>query len=166
MEGFLGIVRGNGEVEEARAIRAEDLPVHEWVRDSCQECRYQGRSWSCPPGAGSLEEARERLSGFSRAAFVRFRTSRDRKALERSVLDIEAGLREAGFGRAMGFFASPCTACEECGYPEECPKPEECRPTGESWGIDLMDASSRAGMPVEIARKGGDFKPVTVFLVD
>lgn len=166
MADFLGTVSGNREVEEARGIRVKDIPVHEWVREECSECRYQGKSWSCPPGVGSVKEARERLSGFRRAVFVRFRTSRDRKALEKAVLGIEASLKKAGFERAFGFFVSPCTACEECRYPEECPKPEECRPTGESWGIDLMDASVKAGIPVEIAKKGKEFKPVTLFLID
>ena len=167
MDKILEIVNGSPEVDEARIIRVADIPVSDWVREECRECRYHGKSWSCPPGVGSLGEARKKLSEFEKAVFVRFRTSGNRKALEEAVLGIESGFRKAGFGRVFGFFVSPCTACEECRYPGECPYPEKCRPTGEAFGIDLMETSVRtAGMPVEIVKKGEGFKPVTVFLVE
>ncbi len=111
MNRILEVVEQDHEVEDARLIRVRDIAVQDWVREECRDCMYFGKSWSCPPGVGSLEEAGRELSGFSNAVFVKFRSSGDRKTLERAVLNIEAGLRKAGFSRAMGFFTSPCTAC-------------------------------------------------------
>ncbi len=162
----LDIAGSNPRVEEARLLPARDIPVQEWVREACLSCRYHGKSWSCPPGVGGLEQARQTLSGYTRAIFLRFKSSRDRVALERAVLDIESSLRGAGFPRALGFFTSPCTACPECSYPEPCPRPGRSRPTGESWGIDLMDTSVRAGLPVELVKEGEDFRPVTLILLE
>ncbi len=166
MGSTLDIVKSNPLVDDARPIPVSDIAVQDWVRDACLSCRYYGKSWSCPPGVGSPEQARKTLSGYKRAIFLMFRSSRDRGALERAVLDMESSLKDAGFPRAMGFFASPCTACPECSHPRPCRKPESARPTGESWGIDLMDASVRAGLPVEIVKAGDDFRPVTLMLLD
>jgi predicted metal-binding protein len=160
----LGIVKSGSRVGDARLIPAREIVVQDWVRDACSSCRYFGKSWSCPPGVGPGDSGR--LTEYMRAVFLVFDSSRDRKSLERAVLDIESGLRKAGFSRARGFFVSPCTACPECSYPGPCRRPELCRPTGESWGIDLMATSVRAGLPLELAGEGEDFKPVTLFLID
>ena len=162
----LDIASSNPQVEDARLLSARDIPVQEWVREACSSCKYYGKSWSCPPGVGSPEQARRTISSYSRAIFIRFKSSRDRKPLERAVLDIESSLKKAGFPKALGFFPSPCTACPECSYPGPCPRPELSRPTGESWGIDLMDTSVRAGLHVELVKEGEDFRPVTLFLLD
>jgi predicted metal-binding protein len=153
-------------VDQAVTMPVDRIALQDWVRDSCRDCKYHGRSWSCPPGVGSLENARESLSGYSCSIFLRFKTSRDRQALEKSVLGLEAKLRENGFPRALGFFTSPCTACKVCSYPSPCRKPELCRPTAESWGIDLLLASQDAGLPVEPVMEGEDFMPVTIILLD
>lgn len=166
MSGILKIVRSNPYVEKAVQIDVKDIVRGEWVREACKECSFEGRSWSCPPGVGSYEEASRRLSEFSKALFLMFSSSPGRRSLERAVLNIEAGLKEAGFRKSVGFFVSPCTACESCKYPDKCPDTEKCRPTGESWGIDLLETSRLAGLEVEIVKKGEDFKPVTVFLVE
>ncbi len=161
-ERILELVKQNPEVSDARLIRPADVVVQDWVRDACADCAYHSRSWSCPPGVGSLDEARRRLSGFSSFVFLRFRSSRDRGALEKAVLDIEGSLKSAGHEKAFGFFPHPCTACKSCSYPEPCPRPDLCRPTGESWGIDLMATSVNAGLPVSLVKAGEGFMPVTV----
>ena len=46
-------------------IRTEDLPFREEVRYICQtECPQYGKSWSCPPAVGSVEECKERCMHF------------------------------------------------------------------------------------------------------
>ena len=152
-------------VKDASMLPAPRIPIQEWVRDACRECDFMGKSWSCPPGVGSLDQAREVLKAFSRSVFVVFRTS-DRPQLEKAVLELEASLRSSGFPRALGFFTSPCTACQSCSYPERCPRPDSCRPTGESWGMDLMESSVQAGLPIDLVKSGEDFSPVTLFLLE
>ena len=163
---LLDITKSNPLVEQASPIPVDRIPIQDWVRDSCKECKYHQKSWSCPPGVGTLVQTQKKLSSYSSAIFLRFRTSEDRTALEQAVLDMESAIRAAGFPRTMGFFTSPCTACRVCRYPEPCPRPERCRPTAESWGIDLMVASQEAGLPLEMAKAGDEFKPVTLILVE
>ena len=153
-------------VEQVSPIPVSRILIQDWVRDSCKDCEYHQKSWSCPPGVGTSDQTQKKLSSYSCAIFLRFRTSEDRTALEQAVLDMESAIRDAGFPRAMGFFTSPCTACRICSCPEPCPRPESCRPTGESWGIDLMVASQEAGLPLEMVKSGEEFKPVTLILVD
>jgi predicted metal-binding protein len=162
----LDTVKSGEGVTDAVLFPAGDIVRQEWVVDACRDCEYHEKSWSCPPGAGSYGQAGRELSGFREAVFVKFRASLDRKQLERSVLYVEKALRESGFPRARGFFVSPCSACTECTYPEDCANPEACRPTGEAWGIDLMATSVKAGLPVEVAKEGERFMPVTIFLVE
>jgi predicted metal-binding protein len=145
MERVLDIVKSNPEVDDARIISKDDILVEDWVRDACRDCEYFGKSWSCPPGTGEI--------------------GKRKAANEKAVLDIESALKRRGFARAMGFFTSPCTGCENCSYPERCPRPGRCRPTGESWGIDLVGTSKRARLDVEIVGAGEEFRPVTLFLV-
>jgi predicted metal-binding protein len=165
MERVLDIVKSNPEVDDARIISKDDILVEDWVRDACRDCEYFGKSWSCPPGTGEIGKRKEDISGFRKAVFLRFRSSGNRAANEKAVLDIESALKRRGFARAMGFFTSPCTGCENCSYPERCPRPGRCRPTGESWGIDLVGTSKRARLDVEIVGAGEEFRPVTLFLV-
>ena len=160
-----GLVKKTKGVEDVRLIEAKDLVRQDWVREACRECRFYGRSWSCPPGVRA-READEGFKTYKRAVFVKFRSSGDRKGLEKAILEIESRLKESGFPRAKGFFVSPCSACAACAYPEPCKRPEEMRPTGESWGVDLLASSQNAGLDVEIAKKGESFKPVTFFLLD
>ena len=166
MESFLRVIGANPLVSRAAEIAVKDIALAEWVREECKECRYIGKSWSCPPGVGEIKFLMERLHRYSKAVFVEFSSSKDRKGLEAAVLDIERNLKDAGYPKALGFFVSPCTACEKCLYPDKCCDPGKCRPTGESWGIDLLATSSKAGIPVEIVKAGEDFKPVTMFLLE
>ena len=166
LERALEIIRSYSLVYDAVPMPVSNIRVYGWVRDACSKCIYQGKSWSCPPAVGSLGEARERLSEYTNAVFVVFKTSKNRRDLERVVLEIESDLKEAGFPDALGFFVSPCTACNVCRYPGPCTRPELCRPTGESWGIDLVKISREVGLPVKIVRRGNDFRPVTLILLE
>ncbi len=166
MPGPADIAKEHPLVSAASPLPAVSLKPDKWVRDACSSCQYMGKSWSCPPGTGSLQECGRRLSGFRKALAVRFRASGNRKALESAVLEIESSLRAYGFPRAMGFFVSPCTACPGCSYPVKCAHPDKCRPTGESWGIDLISALKKAGLPVKVVEPGQDFQPVTLFLLE
>ena len=49
-------------------IFPEELTFKEEVRQICkQECPMYGKSWSCPPAVGKVEECRERCLEFKRA---------------------------------------------------------------------------------------------------
>jgi len=150
----------------ARHVPSGEIVVEQWVRDACAECEFYGKSWSCPPAIPELDETRKRILSYKHAIVVLFRHPKDRKGLEKAVLAIESELKSKGFSSTYGFFVSPCTACRDCSYPDECQKKTLCRPTGESWGIDLITTAKNAGIEIKIVEKGKDFEPVTVFLVE
>ena len=51
-------------------IDTEDLDFSERVRMICkQECPRYGKSWSCPPGVGTVEECQNRCLSYD-GAFV------------------------------------------------------------------------------------------------
>jgi predicted metal-binding protein len=165
-EKALDLALSNPLVEAASLIKISEIQVKPWVRDACRVCQYHGKSWSCPPATGSLDKASKQLSTYKNAIFLKLRTFRDRSVLEKSILDLEKTLKSQGFPRAQGFFVSPCTACKSCSYPNPCPTPDKCRPTGESWGIDLISASRTAGLGVGKVRIGEEFSPVTLILLE
>ena len=160
----LNLVKHHSLVHSAILINTNRISTADWVLDSCSECSYHARSWSCPPGVGSPEQNLKTLYGYSEAIFLKFKSSEDKAALEKAVLDLESKLNPS-YPKALGFFPHPCTACPECSYPKPCIKPESCRPTGESFCIDLLNTSTKAGLPVEIVKPGKDFKPVTLILL-
>ena len=47
-------------------LSEEDIPFSDHVREICRkECPRYGKSWSCPPGVGTVKECQERCSHFS-----------------------------------------------------------------------------------------------------
>ena len=52
-------------------IRTEELTFSERVRAVCEaECPMYGKSWSCPPGVGSVEACRARCQRYPRALLL------------------------------------------------------------------------------------------------
>lgn len=51
--------------EQTAPLNPETIKLKQEVRDMCVsgKCARYGRSWSCPPHAGSLEECGEKIAG-------------------------------------------------------------------------------------------------------
>jgi predicted metal-binding protein len=148
-------------IHSVRRIPARDIEIRKDVIDACGSCSYHGKSWSCPPARPRAPDPRS----YKEALLVRFSSFRDREALEDAALMLESAFRASGFPRAFAYFVSPCTACPECSYPRPCRKPSYPRPTAESMGTDLIETARRAGVIIEKAGKGEDFRPVSLVLL-
>lgn len=114
----------------AGALDVKTLELRQAVRDMCAEnvCGKFGKSWSCPPGCGSLEALKELLSGYSRGILVQtvaqledefdfeamMEAERQHKkrfaALHRSLRQQE--------GKVLALGAGCCDLCESCTYPD------------------------------------------------
>ena len=67
MNGIEAIVKEAGVFEYGFAD-TEEIVFSQDVRDMCaaNTCRGYGKTWSCPPGIGTLAECRERLQAYKR----------------------------------------------------------------------------------------------------
>ena len=81
-------------------LRTEELPFSEKVRYICRtECPRYGKSWACPPAAGSVEECRKRCLVFE-GGFL-FTTVSEGADLENMEERMASFLEEAGQSGAM-----------------------------------------------------------------
>ena len=58
--------------EKAAPLARDALIFREEVRAMCRadRCRSYGRTWSCPPGCGTLDEIREKVSAYTGGILV------------------------------------------------------------------------------------------------
>ncbi len=121
----------------ASVVKTADIQFAEKFRAMCEQnvCGKYDTNWGCPPGAGTFEELKTRVLGFS--AGVVFQTvhqvedSSDLKGMERAQVEHKETLRhieaylaqEDGCGNVLVLSAGGCTVCEECSYKDG----EDCR---------------------------------------
>ena len=123
-----------------------ELSFYKNVRKICElECPRYGKTWSCPPAVGSLDECESRCedykSGFvfSTVSFVE-----DSAILEDALktrqehMEIVNEMKERIFAEedVLVLTAESCDLCDTCTYPEKnCRYPEKMYPCIESHGI-------------------------------
>lgn len=141
-------------------LNMDSLRPLDEVRSMCaaDRCHAYGRSWSCPPGCGSIDRLRKRLAEYSSGILVqtvgtlenafdiegigavrklhdrRFRTyARQARRLSGDCLPLSAGM---------------CTQCEVCTYPDRpCRFPSKMLSSMEAYGLLVSDVCSKSGMP-------------------
>ena len=137
------------------AGRLEPLPA---VREMCasDKCRSYGRSWSCPPACGSLEEIRERLSGYARGIALQttgsIEDSFDYEGMQavekrhKAAMESYHGLMGEDGGH-LPLSSGACTICGRCTYPDEaCRYPGRMMSSMEAYGLLVQDVCALAGI--------------------
>ena len=140
-------------------LNVSTLEFMQEVRDMCnpKQCQNYNKTWSCPPACASLEEMRERVTGYSGGLLVQtvgeLEDSYDWDGIK------DAGARhKVNFGRlwdaleqenqpvlAMG--AGACARCEECTYPgEPCRFPERMAASMEACGLFVSKVCTDNGL--------------------
>ena len=128
------------------------------VRDMCAtgSCGQYGRSWSCPPACGTLEEAAQRASRYKNGVLVQstgqmeddfdFEAISDTEALhkQRFFRFVEAVREQAPDCLPMA--AGSCTVCPTCAYPEPCRFPDKAIPSMEAYGIFVSQLCEDSGV--------------------
>ncbi len=155
------------EIQEIRQIPTSRITIANWVRLKClYGCTLYRTSWSCPPAAPSIDEARKILREYRTALFITFRPDITAAKLNASVLEIERKLFLEGYPKAFAFFPTPCSFCRKCAYPKECRHPEKKRPTNEALGIDIFRTASNIGIRMDILKEKKPFPMSTLILLD
>lgn len=131
-----------------------ELVFSEKVRHICEtECERYGKSWSCPPGVGEVEECRKRCQDYDRVLLyttqaevtdssifseaLASRTSHEE--ITREMLKV---FREAGIS-CFALSGDSCQICSKCAYPGSCRHPDMAIPCIESYGILVVDLTEK-----------------------
>jgi predicted metal-binding protein len=168
--------------EDLRLIPTEMIVVSDWVRLKCRYgCSNYGNHLGCPPFTPTPSETRAVLSAYRNAVLVRFEAKPDPKlstkhagrALSNSVIKMQKTVAElertaflAGYYKAFGMNAMPCTLCDTCVIEEmqkndhavfdldsiKCRNKEIMRPSMEACGIDVFKTLQNAGFKPRVLK--------------
>lgn len=139
-------------------LRTTDIKFEERVRMICrQECPRYGKSWSCPPAVGTVEECRQRVMKF-RDVFVfstvtqvpditdlesTLKTRIEHEKITRRI----TALFQRYYGKTLTLSTESCAICAHCTYPDApCRHPDRMYPAVESYGILVTDLAEKADM--------------------
>jgi len=137
--------------------------VRREVREACasDKCHTYGKSWSCPPAAGTLEECEKRLAGYRSGLILQTtgntEDSFDFESMTRIGEDHNGHLHNFQ-ERLTSFFSGdkswlllgsgPCKICGQCTYPEShCNYPEKMIVPVEAMGIVVSDLCASSDVP-------------------
>jgi predicted metal-binding protein len=145
---IIDIAKGFG-FEVAVPMEPKTLNFLVEVRDMCasDKCRSYNRSWSCPPGCGTLEEIAEKCQPYKKGILVQTICNMEDGGFDYEIVT-DSGFTHLDRFHAMteqlnrdkiDFFAmgmGACQYCEECTYPDEpCRAPDFMSPSMEACGI-------------------------------
>ncbi|MGN1183891.1 MAG: DUF2284 domain-containing protein [Oliverpabstia sp.] len=130
-------------------IKTEDIEFNDKVRAICKkECPRYGKSWSCPPAVGTVEQCKSVCRDYTHALLFSsvaevpdysdmaalLKTKREHEEI---TAEIEAYLKKEAW-ICYTLSTDSCSICEKCTYPKKsCVHPELMHPCIESHGILL-----------------------------
>lgn len=132
-------------------IDPQEINCYPAVRTICkQECPQYGKSWSCPPAVGTLEECEDRCKNYKHALiFSTISEVEDIQNLEETLatrgehIEIVNELKNNVFNECEDILiltAESCEICEDCAFPEEvCRYLDKMYPCIESHTISVTD---------------------------
>lgn len=136
-----------------------DLQFRPEVREMCaaDKCARYGKTWSCPPACGDLEEVREKAAGFTWGILLQTTAEMEDDFDVEAMMDAEKRqkARLDAFVDALGapkdclvMSAGTCTRCEACTYPDApCRFPEKLFVSMEAYGLVVSEVCASAGIP-------------------
>ena len=147
----------NYPVVQYQLLNSADIVFTEKVRTICkEECPRYGKSWSCPPGVGEVQECKERCLKYPQVlvfttmaevsdASIMEETLATRSSHEEITRAIMEELHQRGY-ECLALSSESCQACASCAYPEPCRNPEYMIPCIESFGILVTDIAEKCGI--------------------
>ncbi|MEE0956267.1 MAG: DUF2284 domain-containing protein [Eubacterium sp.] len=139
-------------------INPQEITFTERVRWICKtQCVRYGKSWSCPPGVGTVDSCAGICRSYPEALFFSSleeaenvldfsETMKKKQGHEDITYAIENQLKAMGFD-VFTLSSDSCSICENCAYPgSRCRHPDQMHPCIESQGIVAADLTERANM--------------------
>ena len=133
------------------------IELREEVRAMCAsgKCRMYGRSWSCPPACGTLEELRARISGYREGILVQTVGQLEDSMDGEGMMEAEAQ-HKAHFSDMHDLLLQDypdllaigaCTRCKTCSYPDApCRFPDRMTSSMEALGMLVLDVCKANGL--------------------
>lgn len=158
MENLLILAKQAG-FTQAAPLDASVLEVRTEVRDMCasDRCQAYGRSWSCPPACGTVEQCQAHMSRYARGILLQttgdmeddfdvdtlFQTEQKHKAafstLARQIRTL--------YPNCLPLTAGTCTLCRKCTYPKSpCRFPRKRFSSMEAYGLLVSDVCLKSGL--------------------
>lgn len=138
-----------------------EIPFSENARAICkQECPRYGKSWSCPPGVGTVEECHARCLGFDGAfVFTTIAEVNDIMNMEETLATLKGheevtheiiSILERYTKETLPLSGESCAACEKCSYPDApCRQPGRMVSCIEGYGIVVPLLAEKVGIEFE-----------------
>ncbi|HWR67503.1 MAG TPA: DUF2284 domain-containing protein [Desulfomonilia bacterium] len=134
---------------EAKIIDVATVHTAAWVRMKCRfGCELYGLGHCCPPNTPTPEEMAKVIECYEKGLLFH---SVKLGSLGSIAYELEREIFLAGFHKAIGLGAGPCTLCRRCPS-KRCSHPDRARPSMESCGIDVYATVRANGLPIEVLR--------------
>lgn len=144
---------------QAAEFSAPELRALPEVREMCRSdrCRRYGRSWSCPPACGTIEETSARMHSYQKGVLVQTTAKLEddfdvehmaeaEKRHKANFMTLARQMRMIVPG-CLPLSAGSCTICRNCSYPEKpCRFPGKMLSSMEAYGLLVSEVCVLAGM--------------------
>ncbi len=141
-------------------VKMDALKFQPEVRDMCaaNKCAHYGRSWTCPPGCGTLEEMAEKVKQFSTGLLVQttveledsfdFEAMAEGAVKQKERFNALADKLHADNIKCLLMGAGEsCENCKECTYPDApCRFPDKAQPSMEACGLNVSQVCKGSGL--------------------
>lgn len=140
-------------------IETKEISFSEEVRKYCEAntCNAYGKSWTCPPGVGTVEECKRRTLSFSHmlvfSSFFELEDSFDFEGMMRAMDEFKKICRQIDdivhnyLDRYLILSNEGCNRCATCTYPDQpCRMPDKIHPSIEGFGIWVNELAKSAGL--------------------
>ncbi len=143
----------------AAPLDASTLHVLPEVREMCaaDRCGQYGKSWSCPPACGTLEELEQTLRRYSRGILVQtvgqLEDSFDWEGMQEIKERHDEAFRRLWqvllepYPGLLALGAGTCTRCAACAWPEPCRFPKQRMVSMEACGLFVSQVCKDNGVP-------------------
>lgn len=158
MEEILKLARENGFTHFGPVNYGALIPLPE-VREMCaaDRCGKYGKSWSCPPACGTLQEASAAIARYSRGILVQTTGALSDPFDYDGMTALSQAHRQrfSNFARQVRFLfpdclpltAGACNLCKKCTYPgKPCRFPDKQLASMEAYGLFVSDICVQSGL--------------------
>lgn len=144
---------------EQGELNIHELVYYPEIRDICatDQCRCYGKSWSCPPATGTLEECKQRIESYNTMLLFSLKTELEDSFDYEGMMAGAAAFKEMAAAlqaelqtllpRYLLMALAGCKKCGTCTYPDApCRHPESMFHSLEGYGFDVHLLAEAAGI--------------------
>jgi predicted metal-binding protein len=145
--------------DAACALDCSTISLRPEVRAACAQnkCGRFGKSWSCPPGCGSLDECTARIRRYAKGLIVQTIGKLEDEFDGEGMMDAEqrhsksfrrlSGELRRDYPNMLSMGTGSCSICDQCTYPDApCRDPHGASSPMEAFGMMVNDVCRANGV--------------------